>query len=140
MRIGGRPITSYGAVFDNPDLIAACVVGDGEAETGPLFCGYGYKPWFVEGDQPAAMHQLMAATLDEVLGEIQRIENTSRDGGFKERPIWPMIILRSPKGWTGPKTVDGCGQDMPEIRDWQWHMGSKAEGKRRKAKVASETT
>ena len=144
---------AYGAAFDNPDLIVACVVGDGEAETGPLatswhsnkflnpvhdgavlpilhlngykiagptvlariphaelealFRGYGYTPYFVEGDDPEQMHQLMAATLDTVVAEIQRIQSEARANGFKERPAWPMIILRSPKGWTGPKMVDG---------------------------------
>ena len=144
---------AYGAAFDNPDLIVACVVGDGEAETGPLatswhsnkflnpvhdgavlpilhlngykiagptvlaripreelealFRGYGYRPYFVEGEDPAAMHQLMAATLDTVVTEIQRIQRDARADGFKTRPAWPMIILHSPKGWTGPKFVDG---------------------------------
>jgi xylulose-5-phosphate/fructose-6-phosphate phosphoketolase len=144
---------AYGAVFDNPDLIVACVVGDGEAETGPLatawhsnkfldpvrdgavlpilhlngykianptvlarishkeledlFVGYGYKPYFVEGDEPAAMHQVMAATLDEVLAEIQGIQANARNKSDPTRPRWPMIVLRTPKGWTGPKEVDG---------------------------------
>jgi xylulose-5-phosphate/fructose-6-phosphate phosphoketolase len=144
---------AYGAAFDNPDLIVACVVGDGEAETGPLaaswhsnkflnpvndgavlpilhlngykianptvlarlshkeleslFVGYGYKPYFVEGSNPATMHQLMAATLDTVLREIREIQEDARSNGFQKRPQWPMIILRSPKGWTGPKEVDG---------------------------------
>jgi xylulose-5-phosphate/fructose-6-phosphate phosphoketolase len=144
---------AFGAVFDNPDLLAACVIGDGEAETGALatswhsnkflnpvsdgavlpilhlngykiagptilariphneldalFRGYGYAPYFVEGDDPATMHQLMAATLDAVITEIQRIQSDARAHGFKERPLWPMIVLRSPKGWTGPKVVDG---------------------------------
>ena len=144
---------AYGAVFDNPDLLAVCVVGDGEAETGAmatswhsnkfinpardgavlpilhlngykiagptvlarisheelekLFLGYGYTPYFVEGDEPEAMHQLMAATLDLALADIARIQHEARTTGFSERPRWPMIILRSPKGWTGPKTVDG---------------------------------
>jgi xylulose-5-phosphate/fructose-6-phosphate phosphoketolase len=144
---------AFGAAFDNPDLLVACVVGDGEAETGPLatswhsnkflnpaqdgavlpilhlngykiagptvlaripreelealFRGYGYEPYFVEGDDPEKMHQLMAATMDSVLAEIRRIQQAARARGFKERPRWPMIILRSPKGWTGPKTVDG---------------------------------
>jgi xylulose-5-phosphate/fructose-6-phosphate phosphoketolase len=144
---------AYGAAFDNPDLLVACVVGDGEAETGPmatswhsnkflnpvhdgavlpilhlngykiagptvlsriphdeleaLFRGYGYTPYFVEGDEPEAMHQLMAATLDTVVADIQRIQRDARAKGFGERPRWPMIILRSPKGWTGPETVDG---------------------------------
>jgi xylulose-5-phosphate/fructose-6-phosphate phosphoketolase len=144
---------AFGAAFDNPDLLVACVVGDGEAETGPLatswhsnkflnpaqdgavlpilhlngykiagptvlaripreelealFLGYGYEPYFVEGDDPEKMHQLMAATMDSVLAEIRRIQQAARAKGFKKRPRWPMIILRSPKGWTGPKTVDG---------------------------------
>ena len=144
---------AFGAVFDNPDLIAACVVGDGEAETGPLatawhsnkflnpandgavlpilhlngykianptilarisheeleslFIGYGYQPYFVEGSDPATMHQLMAATLDTVIAEIQTIQFEARHNGVSQRPRWPMIILRSPKGWTGPKEVDG---------------------------------
>jgi xylulose-5-phosphate/fructose-6-phosphate phosphoketolase len=144
---------AYGAVFDNPSLIAACVVGDGEAETGPLatawhsnkflnpstdgavlpilhlngykiasptvlarisheeleslMVGYGYRPYFVEGDQPDEMHQAMAATLDQVIGDIQAIQRLARDEGSLERPRWPMIVLRSPKGWTGPREVDG---------------------------------
>ena len=144
---------AYGAALDNPDLIVACVVGDGEAETGPLatswhgnkflnpatggavlpilhlngykianptilariprnaleelFVGYGYKPHFVEGDDPAKMHQLMAATLDTVLDEIAAIQKEARGGRLVPCPRWPMIILRSPKGWTGPKYVDG---------------------------------
>jgi xylulose-5-phosphate/fructose-6-phosphate phosphoketolase len=144
---------AFGAVFDNPDLIVACVVGDGEAETGPLatswhsnkfldpvhdgavlpilhlngykianptvlarisreellelFRGYGYAPHVVEGDEPEAMHQLMAATLDEVIGEIKSIQAQARQKGVRERQRWPMIILVTPKGWTGPKVVDG---------------------------------
>ncbi|MHB8863206.1 MAG: phosphoketolase family protein, partial [Pirellulaceae bacterium] len=144
---------AYGAAFDNPDLLVACVVGDGEAETGPLatswhsnkflnpvcdgavlpilhlngykiagptvlariphhelealFRGYGYTPHFVEGDDPLEMHRLMAATLDTVVAEIHRIQTEARANGFETRPRWPMIILRSPKGWTGPKVVDG---------------------------------
>jgi xylulose-5-phosphate/fructose-6-phosphate phosphoketolase len=144
---------AYGAAFDNPDLIVACVVGDGEAETGPLatswhsnkflnpvhdgavlpilhlngykiagptvlarisheelenlFRGYGYHPYFVEGDEPESMHQKMAATLDVVFAEIKQIQMEARTHGFKQRPRWPMIVLRSPKGWTGPKEVDG---------------------------------
>ncbi len=144
---------AYGAAFDNPDLIVACVVGDGEAETGPLatawhsnkflnpvhdgavlpilhlngykianpavlarisheeleslFTGYGYKPYFVEGDEPEAMHQLMASTLDRVFQEIRAIQDNARTSGVPTRPRWPMIILRTPKGWTGPKEVDG---------------------------------
>ncbi len=144
---------AYGAAFDNPELIVACVVGDGEAETGPLaaawhsnkflnpasdgavlpilhlngykianptvlaripraelenlFLGYGYQPHFVEGDEPGTMHQQMAATLDAVIGEIRTIQQRARTGGVIERPRWPMIILKTPKGWTGPKEVDG---------------------------------
>jgi xylulose-5-phosphate/fructose-6-phosphate phosphoketolase len=144
---------AYGAVFDNPDLIACCVVGDGEAETGPLatswhsnkflnprtdgavlpilhlngykianpailarishaelaslLVGYGYQPYFVEGDQPEVMHQLMAATVDKAMAEIREIQHKAREGGDVSRPLWPMIVLRSPKGWTGPKMVDG---------------------------------
>ncbi len=144
---------AYGAVFDNPDLLVACVVGDGEAETGALatswhsnkflnpvhdgavipilhlngykiagptvlariprdeldalFRGYGYASYVVEGDEPAEMHQRMAGTLDAVVAEIRRIQADARANGFRRRPRWPMIILRSPKGWTGPKVVDG---------------------------------
>jgi xylulose-5-phosphate/fructose-6-phosphate phosphoketolase len=144
---------AYGAVFDNPGLIVACVVGDGEAETGAmatswhsnkflnpvhdgavlpilhlngykiagptvlariprdeleaLLRGLGYAPHFVEGSDPMAMHQLMAATLDTVVTDIGNIQRDARKNGFKTRPLWPMIILRSPKGWTGPKIVDG---------------------------------
>jgi xylulose-5-phosphate/fructose-6-phosphate phosphoketolase len=144
---------AYGAAFDNPDLVVACVVGDGEAETGPmatswhsnkflnpatdgavlpilhlngykianptilarideeelesLFVGYGYKPFVVAGEDPATMHQLMAKTLDAVFDEIRAIQGAARRGEAKERPRWPMIILRTPKGWTGPKEVDG---------------------------------
>ena len=144
---------AYGAAFDNPDLLVACIVGDGEAETGPLatswhsnkflnpvhdgavlpilhlngykiagptvlariphdelealFHGYGYTPYFVEGDDPMKMHRLMADTLDNIVADIQQIQRNARKNGFKERPRWPMIIMRSPKGWTGPKKVDG---------------------------------
>jgi len=151
--LGYALVHAYGAVFDNPDLIAACVVGDGEAETGPLaaswhsnkflnpvndgavlpilhlngykianptvlarisndelrdlFTGYGYKPYFVEGDDPAVMHQLMAATLDVAFDDIAKIQKDARTNGFSTRPTWPMIVLRTPKGWTGPKEVDG---------------------------------
>jgi xylulose-5-phosphate/fructose-6-phosphate phosphoketolase len=144
---------AYGAAFDNPDLIVTAVVGDGEAETGPLatswhsnkflnpvtdgavlpilhlngykianpsilarigteelnslFVGYGYKPHLVEGDDPETMHQLMAATLDKVFDEIREIQNQARGGKAKGRPAFPMIILKTPKGWTGPKEVDG---------------------------------
>ena len=144
---------AYGAAYDNPDLIVACVVGDGEAETGPLatswhsnkflnpltdgvvlpilhlngykianpcvlarishqeleqlFRGYGYTPYFVEGSDPEKMHQLMASTLDTIIEDIHRIKTEARRTGAKKRPLWPMIVLRSPKGWTGPKEVDG---------------------------------
>jgi xylulose-5-phosphate/fructose-6-phosphate phosphoketolase len=144
---------AYGAAFDNPDLIVACVVGDGEAETGPLatswhsnkflnpasdgavlpilhlngykianptvlarisreeleslFVGYGYKPYLVEGSKPEAVHQLMAKTLDTCIVEIKQIQQQARAKGYSGRPRWPMIILRTPKGWTGPKEVDG---------------------------------
>jgi len=144
---------AYGAAFDNPDLIVACVVGDGEAETGAmatswhsnkflnpasdgavlpilhlngykianptvlarisheelnqLFQGYGYRPHVVEGHEPAKMHRLMAAALDTCFDEIRRIQVHARKNGVTERPRWPMIILRSPKGWTCPKTIDG---------------------------------
>ena len=144
---------AYGAAFDNPDLLVACVVGDGEAETGPLatswhsnkflnpvhdgavlpilhlngykianptvlarmkpeeleslFIGYGYKPYFVEGSDPEVMHQIMAGTIDVAIAEIKNIQQSARTNGFTKRPQWPMIILRSPKGWTGPKEVDG---------------------------------
>lgn len=144
---------AYGAAFDNPDLIVTCVVGDGEAETGPLatawhsnkflnpardgavlpilhlngykiasptvlarisheeleslFIGYGYQPHFVEGAEPESMHQLMAETLDTVIAEIKSIQHEARSNGAVKRPRWPMIILRTPKGWTGPKEVDG---------------------------------
>jgi xylulose-5-phosphate/fructose-6-phosphate phosphoketolase len=144
---------AYGAVFDNPELIAACVVGDGEAETGPLaaawhsnkflnpatdgaalpilhlngykianptvlarigkreledlFVGYGHKPYFVEGSEPEQMHQLMAETLDTIIEEIKTIQREAREKQSAQRPRWPMIVLRTPKGWTGPKEVDG---------------------------------
>jgi xylulose-5-phosphate/fructose-6-phosphate phosphoketolase len=144
---------AFGAAFDNPDLIVACVVGDGEAETGPLatgwhgnkflnptrdgavlpilhlngykianpcflariphdelqklFEGYGYKLHFVEGHEPAKMHEQMASTLDKVTAEIKQIWRQARQSGFQVRPTWPMIILRTPKGWTCPETIDG---------------------------------
>ena len=144
---------AFGAAFDNPDLIVACVIGDGEAETGPLATawqsnkflspiedgavlpilhlngykinnptimariehedleqflrGCGWKPYFVKGDEPEKMHQLMAAVLDQVIEEIQQIQSKARDKNDTTRPRWPMIVLDSPKGWTGPKEVDG---------------------------------
>jgi xylulose-5-phosphate/fructose-6-phosphate phosphoketolase len=144
---------AYGAAFDNPDLVVACVVGDGEAETGPLatawhsnkflnprndgavlpilhlneykiasptvlarisheeleklFAGYGYKPYFVEGTEPEKVHRAMAETLDTVVEEIRGIQKDARAGETAKRPQWPMIVMRTPKGWTGPKEVDG---------------------------------
>jgi xylulose-5-phosphate/fructose-6-phosphate phosphoketolase len=144
---------AYGAVFDNPDLVVACVVGDGEAETGPLAAGwngnkflnpatdgavlpilhlngykianptllaripeqelyellrgYGYDPYIVAGDEPGAMHQRMAQALDKAVAEIKAIQHQARSQGFRERPRWPVLVLRTPKGWTGPKVVDG---------------------------------
>ena len=144
---------AFGAAFDNPDLIVACVVGDGEAETGPLATGWhgnkflnpasdgavlpilhlngykianptifaridreelqdylrgcGYEPYIVAGDDPSTMHQLMAATLDRVIGEIRKIQSDARSKGLERRPRWPLIVLQTPKGWTGPKLVDG---------------------------------
>ncbi|AKR55846.1 phosphoketolase [Devosia sp. H5989] len=152
--LGYALVHAYGAAFDNPDLVVACVVGDGEAETGPLatawhsnkflnprvdgavlpilhlngykianptilgrmsdeelrslFAGYGYEPLFVEGDQPMPMHQVMVGTLDRAFDRIAQIQRAARAGADEpERPRWPMIVLRSPKGWTGPKEVDG---------------------------------
>jgi xylulose-5-phosphate/fructose-6-phosphate phosphoketolase len=151
--LGYSLLHAYGAVLDTPDLLALCVVGDGEAETGALAAswhsnkflnpardgavlpvlhlngykiagptvlariphdelralleGYGYAPRFVEGDDPAVMHQVMAATLDDALGEIAAIQGRARSDGELGRPAWPMIVLRTPKGWTGPKYVDG---------------------------------
>ncbi len=144
---------AYGAVLDNPDLIVTCVVGDGEAETGPLatawhsnkyinplrdgavlpvlnlngykianptllarisaeeleqlFRGYGYTPYFVEGDDPAEVHQQLAATMETAIQQIREVQQTQRASGVAERPRWPMIVLRTPKGWTGPEEVDG---------------------------------
>ncbi len=155
---------AFGAALDNPDLLVACVVGDGEAETGPLATswhsnkflnpatdgavlpilhlngykianptllariprheltclleGYGYEPFFVEGDQPPAMHQLMSKTLDTVHDRITSIQRAARSDGATDRPRWPMIVLRSPKGWTGPKEVDG----LPTEGTWRSHQ------------------
>jgi xylulose-5-phosphate/fructose-6-phosphate phosphoketolase len=152
--LGYALVHAYGAAFDNPDLIVACVIGDGEAETGPLaaswhsnkflnpardgavlpilhlngykianptilgrtsdedlthlFKGYGYEPFFVEGHEPATMHQQMAAAFDKIFDRIRAIQKQARDGTAPQAcPRWPMIVLRSPKGWTGPKEVDG---------------------------------
>ncbi|MDA8276566.1 MAG: phosphoketolase family protein [Actinomycetota bacterium] len=155
---------AYGAAFDNPDLLVCCVVGDGEAETGPLATswhsnkfldpatdgavlpilhlngykianptvlaripddeltalleGYGHSVHRVSGDDPATVHQLMAATLDEVVGEIEGIQRRARQGGGSGRPRWPMIVLETPKGWTGPKTLDG----VPVEGTWRAHQ------------------
>src|SRR5205809_7935938 len=144
---------AYGAAFDNPELVVACVIGDGEAETGPLATswhsnkflnpvsdgavlpilhlngykiagptvlaripndeleallrGYGHLPYFVEGDEPARMHRLMAATLDTIIEEIHAIQREARGKRSPSLPVWPMIVMRTPKGWTGPKFVDG---------------------------------
>ncbi len=160
---------AFGAVFDNPDLIACAVVGDGEAETGPLaaswhsnkflnpitdgavlpilhlngykianptilarishqeleqlFLGYGYKPYFVEGSDPETMHQKMASTLDTVIAEIKKIQHNARTHGETARPQWPIIILRSLKGWTGPKEVDGLKTEG----SWRSHQVPLAE-------------
>ena len=151
--LGYALVHAYGAAFDNPDLLVLCVVGDGEAETGPLAAswhsnkflnpvtdgavlpvlhlngykianptvlaripedqltqllrGYGYEPHFVVGDDPESVHQQLAAALDEVLDDIMTIQHDARDGTGSGQPTWPMIVLRTPKGWTGPKEVDG---------------------------------
>ncbi|HXQ26059.1 MAG TPA: phosphoketolase family protein [Candidatus Acidoferrales bacterium] len=151
--LGYALLHAFGAAFDNPDLIVACVVGDGEAETCPLegswkgnrflnpvtdgavlpilhlngykisgptveartsdeeieklYEGRGYNPYFVEGDDPPRMHQEFARVLDQCYGEIREIQKGTRERGFSHRPCWPMIVLRTPKGWTGPKEVDG---------------------------------
>jgi xylulose-5-phosphate/fructose-6-phosphate phosphoketolase len=151
--LGYSILHACGAVFDNPNLLACCVVGDGEAETGALatswhsnkflnpardgavipilhlngykiagptvlarigrqeleslFAGYGYKAYFVEGSDPEPMHQAMAGALEAVLADIRAIQKDARENGITRRPVWPMIVLRSPKGWTGPKEVDG---------------------------------
>jgi xylulose-5-phosphate/fructose-6-phosphate phosphoketolase len=155
---------AYGAALDNPDLLVCCIVGDGEAETGPLATGwhsnkflnpitdgavlpilhlngykianptvparigddeltsllegFGHSVHWVSGSDPAEMHQLMAETLDDVVGEINSIKKTARQQGFSARPRWPMIVLRSPKGWTGPKYVDG----LPVEGTWRAHQ------------------
>src|SRR6202042_771824 len=156
---------AYGAAFDNPDLIVACVIGDGESETGPLagswhankflnpvtdgavlpvlhlngykianptvparipadeleslLTGYGYKVYTVEGDDPKLVHQEMAATLDSIVTEIHDIQRRAREGGETGRPRWPVLVLRTPKGWTGPKFVDG----LPMEGTWRGHQG-----------------
>ncbi len=162
--LGYSLVHACGAVLDNPDLLVCCVVGDGEAETGPLatswhinkfvnpardgavlpilhlngykianptllarlsdeeltslFTGYGWTPYFVEGDQPEAMHQAMAGTLDAIIEQIQAIQDEARRSKNVSLPAWPMIVLRSPKGWTGPKTVDG----KPVEGTWRAHQ------------------
>lgn len=155
---------AYGAAFDHPDLLVACIIGDGEAETGALaaswhsnkflnpvrdgavlpilhlngykianptvlsrlkqdelaelLIGYGHRPYFVEGDDPATMHEQMASVLEAVWVDIATLQNAARQGGIKTRPIWPMIVLRTPKGWTGPKEVDG----KPIEGSWRSHQ------------------
>ncbi|MFG1851352.1 phosphoketolase [Actinomadura geliboluensis] len=155
---------AFGAAFDNPDLVVACIIGDGEAETGPLAAswhsnkfldpvrdgavlpilhlngykianptvlaripeeelvqlldGYGYRPLLVSGDEPASMHRKMAAALDQALDEIAAIQRGAREGRTSQRRRWPMIVLRSPKGWTGPKEVDG----LPVEGTWRSHQ------------------
>src|SRR3984957_18245671 len=162
--LGYSIVHACGAVFDNPDLLVCCVVGDGEAETGPLagswhsnkflnpardgavlpilhlngykianptvlgrmddatltqlFNGYGYKPYFVEGHEPEAMHQLMARTLDTVTKEIREIQAAARTRQSTGMPVWPMIVMRTLKGWTGPKFVDG----KPVEGTWRAHQ------------------
>jgi xylulose-5-phosphate/fructose-6-phosphate phosphoketolase len=161
---------AYGAAFANPGLVVECVIGDGEAETGPLaaawhsnkflnpatdgavlpilhlngykianptvlariphaeleslLVGFGHRPFFVEGDDPQVMHQRMAATLETVIAEIRDIQERARAGQL-ERPSWPMIVLKTPKGWTGPKRVDGkktegtwCSHQVPLAEIW----------------------
>jgi len=162
--LGYALVHAFGAAFDNPDLLVCCVVGDGEAETGPLaaswhsnkflnaardgavlpllhlngykianptvlarigheeldalLTGYGYAPRFIKGDDPAAVHQLMAGTLDQVVDEIREIQRRAREDGDLSRPRWPMIVLETPKGWTGPKEVDG----LPVEGTWRAHQ------------------
>jgi xylulose-5-phosphate/fructose-6-phosphate phosphoketolase len=162
--LGYSLLHAYGAAFDNPDLIVACVVGDGEAETGPcatswhstkflnpaqdgavlpilhlngykianptvlaripreelesLFEGYGYTPHYIEGDDPVLLHEQMASTLNAILTSIRSIQRRARTGKPGERPRWPMLILRTPKGWTGPKVVDG----KPVEGTWRSHQ------------------
>ncbi len=167
--LGYSLLHAYGAVLDNPNLLAVCVIGDGEAETGPLAAswhsnkflnpdrdgavlpvlhlngykianptilarvsefelrslleGYGYDPRFVEGSDPIQVHQAMAAALDQALDEIKRIQHQARNHGHTERPRWPMIVLRTPKGWTGPKEVDG----LPSEGTFRSHQVSLSE-------------
>ncbi|MGO9337823.1 MAG: phosphoketolase [Terracidiphilus sp.] len=162
--LGYSLVHAYGAAFDNPGLIVACVVGDGEAETGPLATswhsnkflnpatdgavlpilhlngykianptvlaripqaeleglmrGYGYEPFTLEGDDPAVMHQQAAAVFDTMFDRIAAIQKVAREGGSTDRPAWPMLIMRTPKGWTGPKFVDG----KPVEGTWRAHQ------------------
>ncbi len=162
--LGYSLVHAYGAAFDNPGLIVACVIGDGEAETGPLATswhsnkflnpatdgavlpilhlngykianptvlariphaelenlmrGYGYEPFTLEGDDPATMHQQAAAVFDTIFDRIAQIQKAARDGSSTERPAWPMLIMRTPKGWTGPKFVDG----KPVENTWRAHQ------------------
>src|SRR5579863_2519336 len=162
--LGYSLLHAYGAAFDNPELIVACIVGDGEAETGPLatswhsnkflnpardgavlpilhlngfkianptvlariphaeleelFRGYGYEPFTLEGNDPAVMHQQAAQLFDTLLDRIAAIQTAAREEGSTERPMWPMLILRTPKGWTGPKFVDG----KPVEGTWRAHQ------------------
>jgi phosphoketolase len=164
--LGYSLMHAFGAAFDNPELIVACVVGDGGAETGPLatswhsnkflnpardgtvlllpilhlnaykiaspavlarigreelealFRGYGYTPYFVEGSDPPQVHQSMAGTHDRVIAEIRRIQARARNGGSPDRSAWPLIVLRTPKVWTGPKTVDG----LKTVGSWRSHQ------------------
>jgi xylulose-5-phosphate/fructose-6-phosphate phosphoketolase len=162
--LGYSLMHAYGAAFDNPDLTVACVIGDGEAETGPLAAswlsnvflnpardgavlpilnlngykianptvldripcedllsmmrGFGYEPHLVEGDDPAVIHRTLAATLDAVFDRIAAIQHEARSGGAVERPRWPMIVLRTPKGWTGPRELDG----KPVEGTWRSHQ------------------
>jgi xylulose-5-phosphate/fructose-6-phosphate phosphoketolase len=176
--LGYSLLHAHGAVFDNPDLLAVCVIGDGEAETGPLAAswhsnkflnarrdgavlpilhlngykianptvlaripepelralleGYGYEPRFVSGSEPVAMHQLMAATVDEVTREIAAIQRRAREEGISTRARWPMIVLRTPKGWTGPKVVDG----QPAEGSFRSHQVPLAEVRTNRAHLA----
>jgi xylulose-5-phosphate/fructose-6-phosphate phosphoketolase len=169
---------AYGAAFDNPDLLVACVVGDGEAETGPLatswhsnkflnpkvdgavlpilhlngykianptvlaripeeelvalFEGYGYRPILVSGEEPEQVHRDLAAALDDALDDIARIQHAAREEGETERPQWPMLILRTPKGWTGPKEVDG----LPVEGTWRSHQVPLADVRERPERIA----
>jgi xylulose-5-phosphate/fructose-6-phosphate phosphoketolase len=162
--LGYALVHAYGAAFDNPDLLVACVIGDGEAETGPLAAswhsnkfanpardgavlpilqlngykianptvlarigddelddllrGYGHEPYLVAGDDPEQMHQQMAVTLDRVLDRIGEIQGRAREGGDRSRPRWPCLVLRTPKGWTGPREVDG----LPVEGTWRAHQ------------------